>query len=305
LVLTGVIVLGGGVSAYIGGVAARSDGHLRRLEAQLQDITNAVADIQHQLAGIVEQTQPSAATQQTSVPTVGRDAQLARILVTDVKAEKETLVKERLTSSREHKSISIENIHTVVGNLNAMNAILMYPEHLSMELLYEAEGERDRLAGLLCRDVPKLVRKLDAEALKAHGKVALAKWAEAGAVLGYYPSSDVPEEAGKIQLMVSAHQKVRARLATIQYADYNLWVCEQIGKAREDFAIDTTREGRLKGAIQFLGPIDCNYLDLATTQLYQAYLDDLKKANVDIDHLAKALQNAKKMLPGDDGAKPE
>src|SRR5262249_15922889 len=145
-----------------------------------------------------------------------------------------------------------------------MHALLTSPELLELHQLNQAEQERKRLANLLKSHIPTLVKQLDQQALLLPaGREALGAWAKAGAILGYYPASNVPTEAETIQRLVSDHEAVHSRMAILQRQLYNEWVCEQIKKAWLDFNDPDAKStpARMETCKHFLGPIDASHLD--------------------------------------------
>ena len=101
-------------------------------------------------------------------------------------------------------------------------------------------------------------------------------WAESSAVLGFYPSSNDPITAGKIQDLVSSHDLVRTRIELLQQQRYNLWACQQIRKAWKDFEDNSNIGARMQTCLHFLGPIHTGLLDPVSLELYRDFLQTIR-----------------------------
>ena len=171
-------------------------------------------------------------------------------------------------------------------------------------MLVQVEEERDRLAQMLKEAIPDIVERLDGQALAAESKSALPLWAKASAVLGYYPSSDMPEEAGTIQQIVSDHERIRARLESLRRQEYNLWACDRIEKAWADYFGDKDKEARKETCIYFLSPIEPNHLEPLTFDLYEAFIGTLRKrldSDKEYRRLIRDISGSERILPGEEG----
>lgn len=234
----------------------------------------------------------------------GVDGKLGRLLVTESAEEKRSLAEDRLKGSSSNTQLTAENVSIVASDLQAMNAILTSPEHLDSSLLDRVETERNRLMELLKTQIPPLVKSIDDQAVKEpESHHALGFWAKAGAMLGYYPASNIPGEAQEIQQIVTAHELVRTRIALVQKQRYNVWACESIKKAWQDFADTaiTSNQAKLETCKRFLGPIDTNALEPIGMELYRDFLDTIKNkvSKDEYQSLATSLVNAKRVLPGE------
>jgi uncharacterized protein (UPF0335 family) len=234
----------------------------------------------------------------------GTDSKLARLLVTNSAKEKQQLVNDRLTAAEAHTKLASDNVHLVASELQAMNAILTSPESLDAHLLDRVEKERDRLLDMLKRHIPSLVKDIDDQAIKEQeSKIALGKWGRAGAVLGYYPASNIPMEAESIQKIVTEHEGVRTRIALLQKQRYNVWACKQIKDAWTDFAdpMFTSKKAKLNTCKEYLGPIETTQLEPISMELYRDFLEAIRKnvSSEDYQSLATSLVNAKRIMPGD------
>jgi hypothetical protein len=201
---------------------------------------------------------------------------LAWLLITNDPKEKASLVDRRIQQASVYKQLSTENIQAAVAELEALNVVLNAPEGLDLAVLQQVEEARNRLVDLLRKDVPRIVGDLDAKAV-ATLDYAEAKrlWSQSSAVLGFYPASNDPVEAGQIQEMVSAHDLVRTRVDMAQQQRYNLWACQQIRKAWLDFQAQSDPGARMSTCIHFLGPIHPGLLDPVSLELYRDFLQTL------------------------------
>jgi len=147
---------------------------------------------------------------------------LAWLLITNDPREKAALVSRRVKQSGTYERLSIENVQGAYAGLEGLNVILNAPEGLDLAVVQQVEEARNRLVGLLRKDIPRIVGELDGEALKT-GNYSEAKrlWAQSSSVLGSYPDSNDPFEAGRIQEMVSSHELVHARFEVAQQQRYN------------------------------------------------------------------------------------
>jgi hypothetical protein len=225
-------------------------------------------------------------------------------LVTDSKEEKTKLIDERLARSVSNSKISVDNVHLISSDLQAMNTILTSPEQLDSEILDRVEKERDRLVQILKVQIPPLVKQNDDEAIKElNSKAAIGKWAKSGSFLGYYPSSNIPQEAEMIQTMVTDHEMVRAKLALLQRQRYNVWACERLMKAWQDFSDPAiaSNKAKVETCKEFLGPIETTHLEPIAMELYRDFLEAIKKkvSIEDYQGLATSLANAERKVPGD------
>jgi hypothetical protein len=268
-----------------------------------------IADVRQALGELTKELRVYAKTEQAdsnpkSNPT-GPDAKLARILVTNSAKEKQQLTEARLTAAKENKNLTAENVHLIASDLQAMNAILTSPEHLEPALLDQVEKERDRLLDLLKVQIPPLVKAVDEQAIKEQeSKEALGLWAKGGALLGYFPASNIPKEAQAIQKMVTEHETVRTRLALLQKQRYNVWAGNSIKKAWLDFSDPDvpSAKAKLETCKRFLGPIETSQLEPIMMELYRDFLEAIKKkvSGEEYRDLATSLANyPNRRLPGE------
>ena len=202
---------------------------------------------------------------------------LAWILITNNPAEKKKLVARRIELASQHKSVSVQSVQALVNDLEGLNIIINWPEHLDLDVLQQVENARNRLVGLLRTEIPGVVRKADKKALTSTDYLEAKRlWAESSAVLGFYPSSNDPVEAGKIQELLSAHDLVRTRIELLQQQRYNLWACQQIRKAWKDFEENSNVGARMQTCLHFLGPIHPGLLDLVSLELYRDFLQTIR-----------------------------
>lgn len=202
---------------------------------------------------------------------------LAWILITNSPEEKKELVLRRVEQSSRHEKVTPDSVQAVANDLEGLNVILNSPELLEMDLLQQVEEARDRLVDLLRKQIPDVVRELDQQALESTDYAESKRgWAESSAVLGFYPSSNDPGEAAKIQEMVSAHDLVRTRIELIQQQRYNLWACQQIRKAWKDFEENSDVGARMQTCLHFLGPIHPGLLEPVSLELYRDFLQTIR-----------------------------
>jgi len=202
---------------------------------------------------------------------------LAWFLITNDPKEKKELALRRVEQSSQHKEVTRESIVELVNDLEALNVILNAPELLEADVLQQVEDARNRLVELLRKEIPTVVRNLDEQAVKSSDYAESKRlWAESSAVLGFYPSSNDPIEAGRIQEMVSEHDLVRARIELLQQQRYNLWACQQIRKAWKDFEENSDEGARMQTCLHFLGPIHPGLLDPVTLELYRDFLQTVR-----------------------------
>jgi hypothetical protein len=202
---------------------------------------------------------------------------LAWLLITNDPKEKTTLVTRRLQQTTGHKTVSVENAQAVVADIEGLNVILNAPEGLDAAIVQQVEEARNRLVELLRKEIPRIVSELDKKALAtADYTEARRLWSQSSAVLGFYPSSNDPAEAGRIQEMVSSHDLVRTRTELAQQQRYNLWACQQIHKAWQDFEAQSDPGARMSTCIHFLGPIHAGLLDPVTLELYRDFLQTIR-----------------------------
>lgn len=234
----------------------------------------------------------------------GTDGKLARLLVTNSAKEKEQLTEERLNGAKSHTTLTSDNVHLVASDLQAMNAILTSPEQLDSTVLDRVEKERDRLLQVLKSQIPPLVKAIDEQAIKeSDSREAIGIWAKGGALLGYYPASNIPNEAETIQKIVTEHEVVRTRLALLQKQRYNVWACEHIKKAWQDFSDPNiaANQAKLETCKRFLGPIETSHLEPIAMELYRDFLEAIKKkvTSEDYQSLATSLANSKRLMLGE------
>lgn len=202
---------------------------------------------------------------------------LAWLLITNDPKEKATLVNRRVQQSGLHKDLSLENVHAVVADVEGLNVILNAPEGLDPAVIQQVEESRGRLVELLRKEIPRIVGELDTKAVKtADYAEAKRLWSQSSAVLGFYPASNDPAEAGRIQEMVTSHDLVRSRSELAQQQRYNLWACQQIRKAWQDFEAQSDQGARMSTCIHFLGPIHAGLLDPVTLELYRDFLQTIR-----------------------------
>jgi len=202
---------------------------------------------------------------------------LAWFLITNDPEEKKELALRRVKQSSKHEHVTPESIQSLANDLEGLNVILNAPELLDADVLQQVEDARNRLVELLRGSIPGVVRKLDEQALKSTDYAESKRlWAESSAVLGFYPSSNDPIEAGKIQELVSAHDAVRARIELLQQQRYNLWACQQIRNAWKDFEDNSDVGARMQTCLHFLGPIQPGLLDPVSLELYRDFLQTIR-----------------------------
>jgi len=198
---------------------------------------------------------------------------LAWLLITNDPKEKAALVSRRVKQSGTYDRLSIENVQGAFADLEGLNVILNAPEGLDLAIVQQVEEARNRLVGLLRKDIPRIVGELDAGAVKAvNYSEARRLWAQSSSVLGSYPDSNDPFEAGRIQEMVSSHELVHTRFEVAQQQRYNLWACQQIRKAWQDFEANSDPGARMSTCLHFLGPIHPGLLDPLPLELYRDFL---------------------------------
>ena len=203
---------------------------------------------------------------------------LAWFLITNDPKEKKELALRRIEQSSQHEHVTPESIQSLANDLEGLNVILNAPELLDADVIQQVEDARNRMVELLRNEVPTVVRKLDEQALKSTDYTQAKRlWAESSAVLGFYPSSNDPVEAGKIQELVSAHDLVRTRIELLQKQRYNLWACQQIRKAWKDFEENSNAGARMQTCLHFLGPIHPGLLDPVSLELYRDFLQTIQK----------------------------
>jgi len=213
----------------------------------------------------------------TSKLTRSSTSELAWYLLTNDPKEKREIALRRVERSSQHREVTRESIQELVRDVEAFNVILNAPELLDAELLQQVENARNRLVDLLRSEIPGVVKKLDQQALKSTDHPEAKRlWAESSAVLGFYPSSNDPIEAGKIQELVSAHDLVRERIELLQRQRYNLWACQQIRKAWKDFEENSNVGARMQTCLHFLGPIHPGLLDPVSLELYRDFLQTIR-----------------------------
>ena len=281
-------------SAKMLDLAEKNHAEIEGVKESLRHLT-----FEMRVAGKIDPADPT-----PKVSPTGNDGKLARLLVTNSAKEKQTLAEERLGIAQKHSKLTADNVHVIAADLQAMNAILTSPEHLDAALLDRVEKERDRLLDLLKTQIPPLVKAIDDHAIKEReSKEALGIWAKSGALLGYYPASNIPKEAEAIQKIVTEHETVRTRLALLQKQRYNQWACENIKKAWLDFAdpMITSTQAKLETCKRFLGPIETSHLEPISMELYRDFLDAIKKkaSSEDYQALATHLANSVRVLPGE------
>jgi len=274
------------------------------VEKNRADVKTVNESVQHLIEELKAATEVEQ-TQSTPLPSPsGTDGKLARILVTNSAIEKKQLTEERLTGSASYKNVTSDNVHFIVSDLQAMNAILTSPELLDSMLVDRVELERNRLLEILKTQIPQLVKAIDEQAVKeADSKDALGKWAKGGAILGYYPASNIPNEAETIQKILTEHEGVRTRIALLQKQRYNVWACEHLKKAWQDFSDPdiASNQAKLETCKRFLGPIETSHLEPIAMELYRDFLEAIKKkvSIEDYQSLATSLSNSKRLMPGD------
>lgn len=227
---------------------------------------------------------------------------LAWILITSDPSEKKELVTRRIEQSSEHGSVTAKNIQAIVTDLEGLNLVITTPEHLDVVVLQQAEEARNRLASLLREEIPGIVLKLDEQAVKSENySEARRLWAQSSAVLGFYPSSNDPTEAGRIQDLVSGHDVIRTRIDLGQQQRYNLWACQQIRKAWKDFEENSDAGARMQTCLHFLGPIHPGLLDPVSLELYRDFLQTIRsKVSKDVyQGLAEDLAVERRKLIGE------
>ena len=72
--------------------------------------------------------------------------------------------------------------------------------------------------------------------------------------------------------MVSSHELVHTRFEVAQQQRYNLWACQQIRKAWQDFEANSDPAARMSTCLHFLGPIHPGLLDPLPLELYRDFL---------------------------------
>lgn len=227
---------------------------------------------------------------------------LAWILITSDPSEKKELVTRRIDQASKHSSVTAESIQAIVNDLEGLNVVITTPEHLDVVVLQQAEESRNRLAGLLRDEIPGVVCKLDEQAVKTEDySEARRLWAQSSAVLGFYPSSNDPIEAGKIQELVSGHDVIRTRIELVQQQRYNLWACQQIRKAWKDFEENSDAGARMQTCLHFLGPIHPGLLDPVSLELYRDFLQTIRsKVSKDLyQELSERLAVERRKLIGE------
>ena len=202
---------------------------------------------------------------------------LAWFLITNDPKEKKELALRRVKQASQHEQVAPETIESLANDLEGLNVILNAPELLDANMLQQVEDGRNRLVELLRSEIPGVVRKQDEQALKSIDYTESKRlWAESSAVLGFYPSSNDPIEAGKIQELVSTHDLVRARIELLQQQRYNLWACQQIRKAWKDFEENSNVGARMQTCLHFLGPIHPGLLEPVSLELYRDFLQTIR-----------------------------
>ena len=260
------------------------------------------AEILEKLDQVLKRFPPTGSGIDTSKLSRASTTDLAWILITSNPEEKKELVTRRIEKSSMNKSVTVENIHAIVNDIEALNIVLTTPEHLEAEVLEQVEEARNRLAGLLRAEIPGLVLSLDELAVKTESyKEARKLWAKSSAVLGFYPSSNDPTETGNIQALVSSHDLIRSRIDLVQQQQYNLWACQQIGKAWKDFEEKKNDGARMTTCLHFLGPIHSGLLDPVSLELYRDFLQTIRsKVSKDIyQDLSEKLAVERRKLIGE------
>jgi hypothetical protein len=264
-------------------------------KSQLQDVVAKLDELLRRIPPLPEGIDTSKLSRDST-------SDLAWYLITNDPKEKRELALRRVTQAEQHKEVKPENIQSLANDLEGLNVILNAPELLDAEVLQQVETARDGLVQLLRRDVPTVVGELDKKAVKSTDYTESKRlWAESSAVLGFYPSSNDPVEAGKIQDLVSAHDQVRARIELLQQKRYNLWACQQIRKAWKDFEENSDVGARMQTCLHFLGPIHPGFLDPVSLELYRDFLQTMRnKLSPELyQDLAEKLAVAERKLPAD------
>jgi hypothetical protein len=227
---------------------------------------------------------------------------LAWLLITNDPKEKAALISRRIQQSSVHKQLRLDNIQAVVADLEGLNVVLNAPEGIDLTLLQQVEESRNRMVALLQKEVPRIVEELDAKAVKIEDYAeAKQLWSQSSAVLGFYPASNDPVEAGRIQAMISSHDLVRTRTELAQQQRYNLWACQQIRKAWQDFQEQSDPGPRIATCLHFLGPIHPGLLDPVSLELYRDFLQTLhgKLGKELYQELSEKLATEKRQMPAD------
>ncbi|GIW89871.1 MAG: hypothetical protein KatS3mg109_0303 [Pirellulaceae bacterium] len=232
----------------------------------------------------------------------GSTTDLELFLITNDPKEKREIALHRVRGSEKHKEVTPESIDALVNDLEALNVILNVPELLDPQVLQQVESARNRLVQLLRDQIPTVVRTLDEQAVQSTDYTTAKRlWAQSSAVLGFYPSSNDPIEAGKIQQLVSDHESVRARIEVCQQQRYNLWACQQIRKAWKDFEANADAQARMQTCLHFLGPIHPALLDPVPLDLYRDFVQAVRnKLSQELyQDLAEKLAEAQRKLLAD------
>jgi hypothetical protein len=228
---------------------------------------------------------------------------LAWLLVTKDPKEKAVLVRRRIQQSSSRKQILVTDVQAAIADLEGLSVVLNASEGLDLALLQEVEEARNRLVGLLRKDIPGIVTEMDKKAVATDNYAEARRlWAESSAVLGFYPASNDPEDAGRIQDMVSAHDLVRTRSELAQQQRYNLWACQQIRNAWKDFNENSDLGARMNTCLEFLGPIHTGLLDPVSLEFYRDFLQEIhndKDARELYQHLAEKLAQHKRRTLAD------
>jgi|GEM_PF-3323465 hypothetical protein len=264
---------------------------LDQLNAKLTDVehdrSTRKSEIDLQLVRISSQVEiladglpqtDSSSTLDVSMLKPGSTSDLAWYLATDNSEERTTLVRRRLDQAAGYKEVTVENVQVIALEIESLTVMLGSPEGLDLSLLQEIEESQARLVTLLQKQIPSIVEDLDAKTVRAPDySTGLKTWSMSSTVLGYFPSSNNPIEAAKIQQMISSHESARSRLDLIQRQFYNLWACQQIRKAWNDFKEISNPGARMQTCLKFLGPIHTGLLDPVSIELYREFLQEIQK----------------------------
>jgi len=286
-----LLILGSLCCAFIGCSSKTSEPDLAGLEKKIDELlarettesehsdesNTPSSQLESKLDDLLSRLPPITEGFDTSKLTRASTSDLAWFLITNDPKEKKELALRRIDQAAEHKSVTAESIESLATDLEGLNVIINAPERLDLDVLQQVEDARNRLVDMLRKEIPNLVRNMDEKALKS-SDYANAKrlWAESSAVLGFYPSSNDPITAGKIQELVSSHDLVRTRVELLQQQRYNLWACQQIRKAWKDFEDNSNVGARMQTCIHFLGPIHTGLLDPVSLELYRDFLQTIR-----------------------------
>lgn len=289
LVLAGAVVLHGCGSGEPQG-QAKLEQKLDQLSAQLaavqqdesareSELASRLETLSTRVEGLADRRSPSGSSAGADLSTLkrGSTSDLAWYLVTDDPKERVKLVRRRLEQAADRTKVTVENVQPVAAEVESLSVILGAPEGLDLALLQEVEESQSRLVTLLRDQIPPIVKALDADAIRASDyATGLKTWSMSSAVLGFYPSSNIPTEAAKIQQMISSHESARSRLDLIQRQRYNLWACREIRKAWKDFEEISDPGARVQTCLEFLGPIHTGLLDPVSFELYRDFLQTIR-----------------------------